>query len=98
MGFLDFEDLNNCRNVCKGWQNFLTEKKSLWIELLEKEKIKLEISENYDSDDFSDCSDDSLDSDEAWQIHIDEHDPDVGVLWGNDPRDMNDVEEDGYVL
>ena len=93
-GFLDFEDLNKCRNVCKGWQNFLEEERSLWIELLEKEKVKLETSENYDSDDFSDCSDDSLDSEEAWQIHIDEHDP----LRGNDPRDINDVEEERYVL
>ena len=71
-GYLDFTDLNNCRTVCKGWQNFLTEKRSLWIELLEKEKIKLERSENYDSDDLSD---DSLDSDEEWQLHIDEHEP-----------------------
>ena len=61
-GFLDFKDLDNCRTVCKGWQNFLGENRSLWIELLEKEKIKLESSENFGSDDFSDCSDDSLDS------------------------------------
>ena len=75
-GFLDFKDLDNCNNVCKGWYNFLHEKRALWMELLEKERIKLESSVNYDSDDFSDCSDDSLGSDDIWQIwqeHINEH-------------------------
>ena len=75
-GFLDFKDLDNCNNVCKGWYNFLHEKRALWMELLEKERIKLESSVNYDSDDFSDCSDDSLGSDDIWRIwqeHINEH-------------------------
>ena len=67
-GFLDFEDLNNCDDVCKGWQNFLQEKRVLWIELLEKEKIELESSVK-----FSDPSGDMLD---LWQIHNDEHDDD----------------------
>ena len=60
-GYLDFKDLNNCRTVCKVWQNILLEKRSLWIELLEKEKIKKfgSSSENYDS----------LGSDEMWQIY-----------------------------
>ena len=62
--FLDFKDLDNCRTVCKGWLNFLGEKRQLWIELLEKEKIKLESSENFELDNFSDCSDDSLDYDD----------------------------------
>jgi hypothetical protein len=57
-GFLAFKDLKNCHSVCKGWQNFLQEKGTLWIELLEEEKFKLERSVNCDSDDFSDCSDD----------------------------------------
>ena len=71
-GFLDFKDLNNCRIVCKIWQNILLEKRSLWIELLEKEKIKKfgSSSENYDS----------LGSDEMWQIHIDQHDPNNVVV------------------
>ena len=95
-GFLDFEDLNNCRTVCKGWHNFLGEKRSLWIELLEKEKIKLEMSEHYDSYDLSDCSDDSLDPDEKWQIHIDEHDSEnVGWEKDKDPMDM-DYEESEF--
>jgi hypothetical protein len=66
-GYLDFKDLNNCRIVCKIWQNILHEKRSLWIELLEKEKIKKfgSSSEN--------CN--SLGSDEIWQNHIDQHDP-----------------------
>ena len=64
-GFLDFKDLNNCQTVCKGWHNFLLEKRTLWIELLEKEKIKLESSVN-----FSDSSDDLLD---LWHIHYEEH-------------------------
>ena len=70
--FLDFKDLNNCRTVCKVWQNILLEKRSLWIELLEKEKIKKfgSSSENYDS----------LGSDEMWQIHIDQHDPNYVVV------------------
>ena len=51
-GFLDFKDLNNCHNVCKGWQNFLQVRRTLWVQLLEKEKIKLESLENYDSDDL----------------------------------------------
>ena len=50
-GHLDFEDLNKCQNVCKAWQNFLTEEflpyRRLWIARLEKEKIKLESSENH---------------------------------------------------
>ena len=83
-GFLDFNDINNCRTVCQGWHNFLEEKRSLWIELLEKEKIKLERSENYgldDSDGSSDCSDDSFPSledlwemEEAWEFHVNGHD------------------------
>ena len=82
-GFLDFNDINNCRTVCQGWHNFLEEKRSLWIELLEKEKIKLERSENYgldDSDGSSDCSDDlfpSLEDSwemEAWEFHVNGHD------------------------
>ena len=50
-GYLDFKDLNNCQSICKIWQNILLEKRSLWIELLEKEKIKKfgSSSENYDS-------------------------------------------------
>ena len=50
-GYLDFKDLNNCQSVCKIWQNILLEKRSLWIELLEKEKIKKfgSRSENYSS-------------------------------------------------
>ena len=71
-GFLDFKDLNNCNEVCKGWQNFLQEKRTLWIEILEKEKIKLESSVN-----FSKCSDDLLD---LWQIHVNEHDDDDSGL------------------
>ena len=105
-GFLDFNDLNNCRTVCEGWQNFLEEKRSLWIELLEKEKIKLERSENDgldDSDGSSDCSDDSSSSDDhsKWEIHDNEHDPDdMFVVGGRDPMDMSDEEaefNDGYV-
>ena len=71
-GYLDFKDLNNCQSVCKIWQNILLEKRSLWIELLEKEKIKKfgSSSENYDS----------LGSDEMWQIHIDQHDPNNVVV------------------
>ena len=71
-GYLDFKDLNSCRTVCKVWQNILLEKRSLWIELLEKEKIKKfgSSSENYDS----------LGSDEMWQIHIDQHDPNNVVV------------------
>ena len=71
-GYLDFKDLNNCRIVWKVWQNILLEKRSLWIELLEKEKIKKfgSSSENYDS----------LGSDEMWQIHIDQHDPNNVVV------------------
>ena len=105
-GFLDFKDLNNCNDVCKGWQNFLQEKRVLWIELLEKEKIKLERSENYgldDSDGSSDCSDDSSSSDDhsKWEIHDNVHDPDdMFVVGGRDPMDMSDEEaefNDGYV-
>ena len=59
-GFLDFNDLNNCRSVCEGWQNFLEEKRSLWIELLEKEKIKLYRSEKYEPDGFYDSDATSL--------------------------------------
>ena len=52
-GYLAFQDLNNSRTVCKGWHNFLGEKRSLWIELLEKEKIKLEYSVyDFDIDDL----------------------------------------------
>ena len=69
-GFLDFKDLNNCNEVCKGWKNFLQEKRTLWIELMEKEEIKLESTVN-----FSDSLDDLLD---LWQIHYEEHDDDNG--------------------
>ena len=64
-GFLDFKDLNNCNEVCKGWQNFLQEKRTLWIELMEKEKTKL--CPNRSSDLFFS---------DLWQIHIDYHDDD----------------------
>ena len=83
-GFLDFKDLDNCRTVCKGWLNFLGEKRYLWIELLEKEKIKLESLEYFDSDDFSDCSDDSLDSVDIQDIqrahYDDNHDSDFDPM------------------
>ena len=69
-GFLDFKDLNSCRTVCKGWQNFLQDKRTLWVQLLEKEKIKLESLENYDSDDLSECSDDSSVSDDLLTSHM----------------------------
>ena len=67
-GFLDFKDLNNCHEVCKGWQNFLQEKRRFWIEFLEKEKNKLESFVN-----CPDRSGDLLFSD-LWNIHNDEHD------------------------
>ena len=73
-GFLDFKDLNNCNEVCKGWQNFLQERRTLWIELLEKEKTKLESSVN-----CSDRSGDLLFSD-LWDIHNDEHDEDYCIF------------------
>ena len=75
-GFLEFSDLNNCRTVCKGWHNFLEEKRSLWIELLEKEKIKLERSEIHGSSDWSDDLFPSLEDWEAWGDHYIGHDPD----------------------
>ena len=75
-GFLEFSDLNNCRTVCKGWHNFLEEKRSLWIELLEKEKIKLERSEIHGSSDWSDDLFPSLEDWEAWQDHDNGHVPD----------------------
>ena len=62
-GYLDFKDLNNCRIVCKVWQNILLEKRSLWIELLEKEKIKTFVARIYPG------------PDEIWQNHINQHDP-----------------------
>ena len=71
-GFLDFKDLNSCNDVCKCWKKFLQEKNTLWIEILEKEKIKLESSVN-----FSKCSDDLLD---LWRIHVDYHDDDDSGL------------------
>ena len=74
--FLDFKDLENCRTVCKGWHNFLEEKISLWIELLEKEKIKLERSEIHGSSDWSDDLFPSLEDWEAWGDHYIGHDPD----------------------
>ena len=76
-GFLDFKDLNNCYTVCKDWHNFLKVKRTLWIQLLEKEKIKLNKYADYDWDTkLSDCSDDSLSSEDLWLRHINEHDPD----------------------
>ena len=51
------------RSAKAGWIS-LEKKRQLWIELLEKEKIKLESSENFELDNFSDCSDDSLDYDD----------------------------------
>ena len=63
MSFKYFKDLNNCRSVCKIWQNILLEKRSLWIELLEKEKIKTFVARIYPG------------PDEIWQNHIDQHDP-----------------------
>ena len=62
-GYLDFKDLNNCRTVCKVWRNILLEKRSLWIELLEEEKIKTFVARIYPG------------PDEIWQNHIDQHDP-----------------------
>ena len=54
-----------------------------------------------DSDGSSDCSDDSLSSDDIWEIHNYEHGPDnVVVVRGRDPMDMSDEEaefNDGYV-
>ena len=75
-GFLEFNELKNCRTVCKGWHNFLEEKISLWIELLEKEKIKLERSEIHGSSDWSDDLFPSLEDWEAWGDHYIGHDPD----------------------
>jgi hypothetical protein len=73
-GFLDFKDLNNCHEVCKGWQNFLQEKRRFWIEFLEKEKNKLESFVN-----CPDRSGDLLFSD-LWNIHNDEHDEDYRLF------------------
>ena len=96
-GFLDFKDLNNCHNVCKGWQNFLQERRTLWVQLLEKEKIKLESLENYDSDDLSDCSDDSFDSVDLLDSHINEHLPyDMPFARARNSMDMSE-ERRGYV-
>ena len=39
-GYLDFEDFNSCRTVCKGWFNLLHGNRSSWIKLLEKEKVR----------------------------------------------------------
>ena len=67
MSFNHFKDLNNCRSVCKIWQNVLLEKRSLWIELLEKEKMKTFVARIYPG------------PDEIWQNHIDQHDPNFDV-------------------
>ena len=66
------------------------------MELLEKERIQLESSVNYDSDDFSDCSDDSLGSDDIWRIwqeHINEHEQ----IFDSSDEEEEECDE-GYVL
>ena len=91
-GYLDFEDFNSCRTVCIGWFNLLHGNKKLWINLLEKEKVR-EIklsSEDLDSDVFSD-SDDNFDNDELWQIHLDQEHNNVDL--GDETDNLQ-----GYVL
>ena len=104
-GYLDFEDFNSCRTVCIGWFNLLHGNKKLWINLLEKEKVR-EIklsSEDLDSDVFSD-SDDNFDNDELWQIHLDQEHKNNGIFLsrrGRRHEDWSDDETDnmqGYVL
>ena len=97
--FLGFEDLNNCSDVCKGWQSFLQEKRTLWIELLKKENFMLDCYANYSSNELSDCSDDSLGSDDLWINHINEHDPDnMLYVRGRNPMSQEEVEfNHGYV-
>ena len=94
-GFLDFKDLNNCYTVCKGWHNFLKEKRTLWIQLLKKEKIKLDKYADYDWDTkLSDCSDDSFNSYNAWLEHINEHNPD-NMYYVRDRNPMDMCQEKG---
>ena len=38
-GYLDFEDFNSCRTVCKVWFNLLYGNRNSWIKLLEKERF-----------------------------------------------------------
>ena len=104
-GYLDFKDFNSCRTVCKGWFNLLHRNRSSWIKLLEKEKVrKIKLSsEDLDSDVFSD-SDDNFDSDELWQIHLDQEHKNNGIFQsrrGRRHEDWSDDETDnmqGYVL
>ena len=104
-GFLEFKDLNNCYTVCKGWHNFLKAKRTLWIQLLEKEKIKLDkYNVDFDWDkDLSDCSsDDSWSSDGIWRSHFYKHDPyNMVNIRGRNPKDMSresaELFNDGYV-
>lgn len=75
----------------------------MWIQLLEKEKIKLDRYADYDWDTkLSDCSDDSFSSDDLWLRHINEHDPDnMYYVRGRNPMDMcrEDAEcNHGYLI
>ena len=95
-GYLDFEDFNSCRTVCKGWFNLLYGNRSSWIKLLEKEKVrKIKLnSEDLDSDAFSD-SDDNFENDELWTIHLGQEHKNSGIFLGRRGRRDEDWPYDG---
>ena len=105
LGYLDFEDFNSCRTVCKGQFNLLYGNRNSWIKLLEKEKVrKIKLSsEDLDSDVFSD-SDDNFENDELWTIHLRQEHKNSGIFLGRRGRSDENLSDDeidkmkGYVL